>query len=52
MKRYIAFLRNVNISGENRVPMTELKKEFEGKFKHSVRFFGGGTAIRLHRHSI
>ena len=29
MKRYIALLRGVNISGKNKVPMTELKKYFE-----------------------
>lgn len=29
MKKYIAFLRGVNISGKNRVPMAELKKSFE-----------------------
>ena len=29
MKRYIAFLRGVNISGKNKVPMAELKKCFE-----------------------
>lgn len=29
MKRYIAFLRGVNISGKNKVPMAELKKDFE-----------------------
>ena len=29
MKRYIALLRGVNISGKNRVPMAELKKCFE-----------------------
>ena len=29
MKRYIAFLRGVNINGKNKVPMTELKKGFE-----------------------
>ena len=28
MKRYIAFLRGINISGKNRVPMAELKKGF------------------------
>ena len=27
--RYIAFLRGVNISGKNKVPMAELKKAFE-----------------------
>lgn len=29
MKRYIAFLRGVNISGKNKVPMAALKKDFE-----------------------
>ena len=29
MKRYIAFLRGINISGKNKVPMAELKKAFE-----------------------
>lgn len=29
MKRYIAFLRGVNISGKNKVPMVELKRCFE-----------------------
>ena len=30
MKRYIALLRGINISGKNKVPMAELKKGFEG----------------------
>ncbi len=29
MRRYIAFLRGININGKNKVPMVELKKEFE-----------------------
>ena len=29
MKRYIALLRGINISGKNKVPMGELKKAFE-----------------------
>lgn len=29
MKRYVAFLRGINISGKNKIAMTELKKEFE-----------------------
>lgn len=29
MKRYIAFLRGINISGKNKVSMTELKQGFE-----------------------
>ena len=29
MKRFVALLRGVNISGKNKVPMAELKKGFE-----------------------
>ncbi len=29
MKRYVAFLRGINISGKNKVSMAELKKAFE-----------------------
>ena len=29
MKRYVALLRGINISGKNKIPMAELKKEFE-----------------------
>ena len=29
MKRYVAFLRGINISGKRKVPMAELKKGFE-----------------------
>ena len=29
MKRYIAFLRGINISGKNKIPMAELKACFE-----------------------
>lgn len=29
MKRYIALLRGINISGKNKVPMAELKQGFE-----------------------
>ena len=29
MKRYIAFLRGINISGKNKMPMAELKQGFE-----------------------
>ena len=38
IKRYVALLRGINISGKNKVPMSELKKEFEkqGMF-HSGR---------------
>ena len=29
MMRYIAFLRGINISGKNKMPMAELKQGFE-----------------------
>ena len=29
MKRYMALLRGINISGKNKVVMAELKKEFD-----------------------
>lgn len=29
MKKYAAFLRGINISGKNKIEMTELKAEFE-----------------------
>lgn len=29
MKRYAALLRDINIDGKNKIPMSELKKEFE-----------------------
>ena len=33
MKRYIALLRGINISGKNKVPMAELKQGFEKLIK-------------------
>lgn len=30
MKRYIALLRGVNVSGKNKISMAELKKDAEG----------------------
>jgi len=29
MKRYVALLKGINLSGKNKVPMAELKKGFE-----------------------
>ena len=29
MNKYIAFLRRINISGKNKIAMSDLKKEFE-----------------------
>ena len=52
MKRYIALLRGVNISGKNKVPMAELKKCFESLGFSAVKtllnsgnvIFSGGEA--------
>ena len=44
MKRYIALLRGINISGKNRIPMTELKKGFEGLgFKEVKTYLNSGN---------
>lgn len=46
MKRYIAFLRGVNISGKNRVPMAELKKAFdELEFEEVKTYLNSGNVI-------
>ena len=46
MKRYIAFLRGVNISGKNKVPMAELKKGFEELGFAEVRtYLNSGNVI-------
>ena len=46
MKRYIAFLRGVNISGKNKVPMAELKKGFEEMGFSEVRtYLNSGNVI-------
>ena len=46
MKRYIALLRGINISGKNRIPMTELKKGFEGLgFKEVKTYLNSGNVI-------
>lgn len=29
MKRFVALLRGINVSGKNKIPMAELKKDFE-----------------------
>lgn len=39
MKRYIAFLRGINISGRNKVPMAELKKGLEGLGYQEVKTY-------------
>ena len=46
MKRYIAFLRGINISGKNKIPMAELKKGVEGLGFSEVRtFLNSGNVI-------
>lgn len=46
MKRYIAFLRGINISGKNKVPMAELKKGFENlKFEDVKTYLNSGNVI-------
>jgi len=46
MARYIAFLRGVNISGKNKVPMAELKKGFEEMGFSEVRtYLNSGNVI-------
>ena len=46
MKRYLAFLRGVNISGKNKVPMAELKKGFESLGHKDVKtYLNSGNVI-------
>ena len=46
MKRYIALLRGVNISGKNKVPMAELKKGFEELgFAEARTYLNSGNVI-------
>ena len=46
MKRYIAFLRGINISGKNKVPMAELKQGFEGLDYTGVKtYLNSGNVI-------
>lgn len=46
MKRYIAFLRGVNISGKNKVSMAELKKGFEKfEFREVKTYLNSGNVI-------
>ena len=46
MKRYIAFLRGINISGKNKVSMAELKIGFERLGFEAVRtYVNSGTVI-------
>lgn len=46
MKRYIAFLRGINISGKNKISMAELKKNFEELgFEEVKTYLNSGNVI-------
>lgn len=46
MKRYVALLRGINISGKNKVPMAELKKGFEKlAFEEIKTYLNSGNVI-------
>ena len=46
MKRYIALLRGINISGRNKVPMAELKQCFEALDFVEIRtYLNSGNVI-------
>ena len=46
MKRYIALLRGINVSGKNKVPMAELKKYFESLGVMEVKtYLNSGNVI-------
>lgn len=46
MKRYVALLRGINISGKNKVPMAELKKCFEKlAFEEVKTYLNSGNVI-------
>lgn len=48
MKRYIALLRGINISGKNKIPMSELKKGFaELDFSEVATYLNSGNVIFL-----
>jgi len=46
MKRYVALLRGINISGKNKVPMAELKKVFEKlDFEKVKTYLNSGNVV-------
>ena len=53
MKRYMALLREINISGKNKVVMAELKKEFESLNLEDVKtYLNSGNVIFSSRENI
>lgn len=48
MNKYIAFLRGINISGKNKIAMSDLKKEFEEmKFSEVATYLNSGNVLFL-----
>lgn len=46
IKRYIAFLRGINISGKNKIPMSELKNCFEALgFTEVKTYLNSGNVV-------
>lgn len=46
MKRYVALLRGINVSGKNKIPMVDLKKEFEKLgFEEVKTYLNSGNVI-------
>ena len=46
MRRYVALLRGINISGKNKIPMAELKKGFEKlAFEEVKTYLNSGNVI-------
>lgn len=46
MKRYVALLRGINVSGKNKIPMAELKKGFEKlAFEEVKTYLNSGNVI-------
>lgn len=46
MIKYIALLRGINISGKNKIPMVELKKEFEQiGYENVITYLNSGNVI-------
>ena len=46
MMKYISLLRGINISGKNKIAMSELKKELEqGGYENVVTYLNSGNVI-------